>query len=79
MSMTRTAQIMDHVAARSQTSRQIADIYCTQYAGSLSPLEVFRKGQTVMRKGYKWVWINPGAYDVPVRRVSKNKFELILN
>jgi hypothetical protein len=77
---TTTQRVCDHVQDSVQTSRHIADIYVKSQAPNyLNPLEVFKKGQTVMKIGWQWMWINEGSYNIPVRRISNTKFELDLN
>jgi len=78
MPLTNTARIMEHCASRVQRGRQLADIYSADGQGGLAPLKLFQKGATIIKKGYVWKWVVPGSFDIPVKRVSKDKFELIL-
>ena len=76
---TTTQRVCDHVQNHVQTSRHIADIYVKKQSPDfLDPLEVFKKGATVMKIGWSWHWINDGSYNIPVRRLSNKKYELIL-
>ena len=74
-----TARVMASMQDTVQVSRHLADIYVKKQYDFLSPLEIFKKGATVMRIGWSWQWVNEGSYNVPVRRISKNKYELILS
>ena len=77
---TSTQRVCEHVADKPQSSRQIGDIYVAKAHDFLSQLEVFKKGATVMKIGWSWVWVGDnGSYNIPIRRISKNKFELILS
>ena len=76
--LTNTQRICEHVSDRVQSSRQLADVYVAKVHDFLTPLELFKKGVTVQKIGYIWVWLNPNSYNIPVRRISKNKFELML-
>ena len=76
---TTTQSVCDNLQDTVQTSRHIADIFVAKQHDFLSPLELFKKGATVMRIGWSWQWVNEGSYNVPVRRISKNKYELILS
>jgi len=76
---TSTQRVCEHIADKPQSSRQLANIFVAKQHDFLTPLELFKKGATVMKIGWSWLWINDGSYNIPVRRVSKNKFELALN
>ena len=73
-----TSRVCDHVQSHVDKTEHIADIYVKKMHDFLDPLELFKAGQKVMKVGYQWVWLNRGSYNIPVRRISHKKFELIL-
>lgn len=78
MALTSTALVMEHMAnARVKRSKHLADIYIATPNDFLTPLTLFKAGQVVIKKGWHWYWRSSAGYDIPIREISRNKYEIV--